>query len=187
MIGSHQLSENDRGPIRIGISSCLLGNPVRYDGGHKGNRRLTDPLVELVEWVPVCPEVEVGMGVPRPPLQLVRDERGVRMVEIGSGRDHTAGMERYSARRACSLRALGLSGFILKRASPSCGMERVEILSATGQPENSARGLFAAALRRACPCLPMEEEGRLENALARENFIGRVLAYDRLRALSRGR
>ena len=182
-----QLIENDREPIRIGISSCLLGHAVRYDGGHKGDRLLMDHLVEFVEWVPVCPEVEVGMGIPRPPLQLVRDERGIRMVEIGSGRDHTAVMEHYSARRARSLRALELSGFILKSASPSCGMEHVEIHRAAGKLERSGRGLFAAALASACPILPVEEEGRLNDARQRENFIERAFAHRRLRSLFRGR
>jgi uncharacterized protein YbbK (DUF523 family) len=182
-----QLIENDCGPIRIGISSCLLGNAVRYDGGHKGDRLLMDWPAEFVEWVSVCPEVEAGMGVPRPPLHLVREERGVRSVEIGSGRDHTAAVERYSARRARSLRTLELGGFILKRASPSYGLERIEIHRAIGEPERSGRGIFAAAQVDACPLLPIEEEVRLADARLRENFIERVVAYRRLRSLFRER
>jgi len=174
-------------PLRIGISSCLLGNEVRYDGGHKRDRFLTDLPADFVEWVQVCPEVELGMGVPRPPLRLVREAGEVRMVEIDSRRDHTRAMERHSARRVGELRKLGLSGYILKRASPSCGMERVEIHRATGMPESSGRGLFAAALLDACPLLPVEEEGRLKDLRLRENFIERVFAYRRLRALFRGR
>jgi uncharacterized protein YbbK (DUF523 family) len=186
MIGS-QLDEKDRESVRIGVSSCLLGNEVRYDASHKRDSFLTTQLSKFVEWVPVCPEVEVGMGVPRPALRLERKAGAVRMVEIESGRDHTVAMERYSAKRVAQLRKLELSGFVLKRASPSCGMERVKVHSEEGRLEKSGRGLFAAVLLDACPSLPVEEEGRLTVARLRENFIERVFAYRRLRSCFRER
>jgi uncharacterized protein YbbK (DUF523 family)/uncharacterized protein YbgA (DUF1722 family) len=170
-------------PIRIGISSCLLGNPVRFDGGHKRDRFVTEVLGRFVEWVPVCPEVELGMGTPRPPLRLVRDGGGARLVEIESGRDHTRSMQSYAERRVRALRDLDLCGYILKKDSPSCGMTGVKLYAAKGTPRREGRGLFASALLNAHPNLPVEEEGRLENAKRRESFVERVFAYRRLRDL----
>lgn len=174
-------------PIRLGISSCLLGNEVRFDGGHKRDRFVTDLLGTFVEWVPVCPEVEVGMGTPRPALRLLREGGDVRMVEIQSGRDHTRAMERYSAQRVRALRGLELCGYILKKDSPSCGMTRVKVYEEKGMPTRQGRGLYASALMEAYPNLPVEDEGRLNDAKLRENFIERVFAYRRLGDLFRGR
>jgi uncharacterized protein YbgA (DUF1722 family)/uncharacterized protein YbbK (DUF523 family) len=174
-------------PLRLGVSSCLLGQAVRFDGGHKRDRFVTDLLGSHVEWVPVCPELEAGMGVPRPAMRLVREGRDVRLVETASGRDHTARMRRFSAKRLRSLRALELCGYVLKKDSPSCGMERVKLYGGKGMARREARGLFAAALRDAFPSLPVEEEGRLSDPALRENFIERVFAYARLRELFRGR
>jgi uncharacterized protein YbbK (DUF523 family) len=120
--------------IRLGVSSCLLGNEVRFDGGHKRDHFVADLLGEFFDWVPVCPEVEAGMGTPRPALRLVREDDAVRMVEIQSGSDHTRKMERFSARRVRALRNLELRGYILKKDSPSCGMTRVEVHGAQGRP-----------------------------------------------------
>lgn len=174
--------------IRIGISACLLGSRVRFDGQHKRDPFLADELAPLVEWVPVCPELEVGMGVPREPVRLVAGKPGAgpRMVGLSSHDDWTARMNRFSAARARELADEDLSGFVLKSKSPSCGMERVKIY-----PDAEARmpspgpgvGLFAAALAAAFPNLPTEEEGRLHDARLRDNFIERVFAYARLRAL----
>ena len=111
-------------PIRLGVSSCLLGEAVRYDGGHKRDRFLTDLLGQHVAFVPVCPELESGMGVPRPAMRLERAGRGERLVEIASGRDHTSRMQRFAARRLRALRPLELCGYVLKKDSPSCGMAR---------------------------------------------------------------
>ena len=178
--------------IRIGVSSCLLGAAVRYDGQHKRNDFLVDELGPLVEWVPVCPEVEVGMGVPRESVRLIadRERSGPRMVGVRSGVDWTVRMRRFAAARVEALAGEELCGFVLKSKSPSCGMERVKVYAAgaarTPLPEKSA-GLFAAELARAFPNLPLEEEGRLEDARLRENFIERVFAYARLRELWRGR
>ena len=174
-------------PIRLGVSSCLLGNEVRFDGGHKRDRFVTDLLGRFVEWVPVCPEVEVGMGTPRPALRLVGEDGSVRMVEIKSGRDHTRAMERYSARRVRALRGLELCGYILKKDSPSCGMTRVKVYGEKGMPKREGRGLYASALMEAYPNLPFEDEGRLNDPKLRENFIERVFAYQRLSHLFRGR
>jgi uncharacterized protein YbgA (DUF1722 family)/uncharacterized protein YbbK (DUF523 family) len=181
------LEFQDARPFRLGVSSCLLGNEVRFDGGHKRDRFLTDLLGEFVEWVPVCPEVESGLGTPRPAMRLVRREAGVRMLEIRSGRDHTAAVKRFSERRLRALRALELSGYVLKKDSPSCGMTHVKVYGEKGRPKRDGRGLFAAALMEACPNLPIEDEGRLHDAALRENFIERVFAYRRLAASLRGR
>jgi uncharacterized protein YbgA (DUF1722 family)/uncharacterized protein YbbK (DUF523 family) len=174
-------------PIRIGISSCLLGQEVRYDGGHKRDRFLTDVLGSFVEWVPVCPEVESGMGIPRPSVRLVRSGDDVRMIAERSGEDHTRSMRAFARKRVAALRKLDLAGYVLKRDSPSCGMERVRVYAEGGMPEKKGRGLFAEALIDGMPQLPVEEEGRLNDAVLRENFIERVFAYRRLRDLFRGR
>jgi uncharacterized protein YbgA (DUF1722 family)/uncharacterized protein YbbK (DUF523 family) len=174
-------------PVRLGISSCLLGNPVRFDGGHKRDRFATDLLDQFVEWVPVCPEVEVGMGTPRPALRLLEDGEGVRMVEIKSGRDHTQPMQTYASRRVRALRELALCGYILKKDSPSCGMTRVKIYAGKGAARRDGQGLYASALMEAFPNLPVEDEGRLNDPKLRDNFIERVFAYRRLANLFRGR
>jgi uncharacterized protein YbgA (DUF1722 family)/uncharacterized protein YbbK (DUF523 family) len=165
----------------------LLGNEVRFDGGHKRDRFVTDLLGTFVEWVPICPEVEVGMGTPRPALRLLREGGDVRMVETQSGRDHTRAMERYSAQRVRALHGLELCGYILKKDSPSCGMTRVKVYEEKGMPTRQGRGLYASALMEAYPNLPVEDEGRLNDAKLRENFIERVFAYRRLGDLFRGR
>ena len=174
-------------PLRLGISSCLLGNKVRFDGGHKRDQFSTEQLGEFVEWVPVCPEVEVGMGTPRPALRLVDTGEGVRMVEIKSGLEHTAAMEKYSVKRVRTLKELGLSGYVLKKDSPSCGMTRVKVYGKKSMPARNGVGLYAGALMDAYPELPVEEEGRLHDARLRENFIERIFAYRRVCDLFEGR
>jgi uncharacterized protein YbgA (DUF1722 family)/uncharacterized protein YbbK (DUF523 family) len=178
---------NEEHPIRLGVSSCLLGNEVRFDGGHKRDRFVTDLLGRFVEWVPVCPEVEAGMDTPRPALRLVGDVDRVRMVEIESGRDHTVAMERFSARRVRALQDLDLCGYILKKDSPSCGMTRVKVYGEKSMPTRKGKGIYASALMQAYPNLPVEDEGRLNDSRLRENFIERVFAYRRLSHLFRGR
>ena len=175
-------------PLRIGISSCLLGDEVRFDGGHKRDPFLTGTLGPFVEWVRVCPEVEVGMGVPRETLRLVRVGGDTRMITTRTGIDHTDRMRAYAARRATELAALDLRGYVLKKDSPSCGMERVKVFDANGHaPVRAGVGTYAAVLKARFPALPIEEEGRLQDPVLRENFIERVFAYDRLRALFDGR
>ena len=173
-------------PIRIGVSTCLLGEHVRFDGGHKRDPFLVDTFGRYVEWVAVCPEVEAGLGVPRESMHLRRIEDQVRLVTTKTGIDHTDTMRNYAARRVAALRAHDLCGYVLKKSSPSCGMERVKIYGRSG-PVASGRGLFAEALLQAFPHLPVEEEGRLSDPRLRENFVGRVFAYRRLRSLFRGR
>lgn len=174
----------DGGPIRIGISACLLGEEVRFDGGHKRDRFLTDVFGPYVEWVPVCPEVEMGLGTPREPLRLVRvpGVDGLRMITTRTGVDHTDGMNRWAAARVAALASdePDLCGYVLKKDSPSCGMERVKTYGA-GRPERNGRGLFATVLMNRFPSLPIEEEGRLSDARLRENFIERVFACRRLK------
>jgi len=175
-------------PIRIGVSTCLLGEKVRFDGGHKRDRFLTDTFGPWVTWVPVCPEVEMGLGTPREPLRLVRYEDGDRFVTVKTGIDHTEGMRRYAAKRARELASQELSGYILKKDSPSCGMTRVKVYPPGGGPASrDGVGLFARALLERYPSLPVEEEGRLCDPRLRENFVERVFAYARLRRHFAGR
>jgi uncharacterized protein YbgA (DUF1722 family)/uncharacterized protein YbbK (DUF523 family) len=174
-------------PLRIGVSACLLGQEVRFDGGHKRSDFLVDIFGPFVEFVPVCPELDIGLGVPRETLRLVRDGGDILLLGNKSGADRTAAMQRYSERRTAALVADDLSGYVLKKDSPSCGMERVRIYAATGMPARDGRGLYAAALIRRFPNLPIEEEGRLNDARLRENFIERVFAYRRIHTFFAGR
>jgi uncharacterized protein YbgA (DUF1722 family)/uncharacterized protein YbbK (DUF523 family) len=173
-------------PLRVGVSTCLLGREVRFNGGHKLDHYVTDLLARYFEFVPVCPELEVGMGVPREPVRLVGDPAAPRMVGVDSGEDWTERMNAYARDRVARLERLELSGYILKNRSPSCGMERVKVYTDKGMPTKGGRGLFAAALLDALPLLPVEEEGRLNDAGLRENFVVRVFAYHRLQTLFRG-
>lgn len=172
-------------PIRIGISSCLLGQKVRYDGGDKRDQRLIEAFGRLVEWVPVCPEFELGLGVPREPIRLVRTgSRAIRLLGVNSGTDHTAAMRQYAKQRLDALATLDLCGYILKSDSPSCGLRDVPLAAADGTPapdarEHSSKGLFAAALVQRFPELPVEDEGRLAEPRVREEFLKRVFAYAR--------
>ena len=180
-------NENGSRP-RIGISACLLGDEVRFDGGHKRDPFLTDVLAPHVEWVRVCPEVEVGMGTPRETLRLTRAVDGpVRMVTTRTEIDHTDSMMRWSRQRLQELAREDLSGYVLKKDSPSCGMERVKVYTPGGMPEKNGRGIFADALLQRLPNLPVEEEGRLTDPRLRENFIERVFAYQRMRQFFSGR
>ena len=174
-------------PLRIGVSACLLGEEVRFDGGHKRDLFVVQTLSRFVTFVPVCPEVEIGLGTPREAIRLVDRDGRLHLAGVKSGRDHTDSMLRYGERRTAELAKQGLSGYILKRDSPSCGMERVRVYSAKGLPARTGRGLFAASLLENLPLLPVEEEGRLQDSRLRENFIERVFAYRRLRYLLGGR
>jgi uncharacterized protein YbgA (DUF1722 family)/uncharacterized protein YbbK (DUF523 family) len=173
-------------PIRIGVSTCLLGEHVRFDGGHKRDPFLVETFGRYVEWVPVCPEVEAGLGVPRESMHLRRIVDQVCLVTTKTGIDYTNTMRRYAVRRVAGLAAHDLCGYVLKKNSPSCGMERVKTYGRSG-PVASGRGLFAEALLQAFPHLPVEEEGRLSDPRLRENFIERVFAYRRLRSVFGGR
>src|SRR4051812_16084605 len=158
--------------MKIGISACLLGQEVRFDGGHKRDHFLTDVLGPHVEWVPVCPEVEMGLGTPRETLRLIRGAQGaLRMVTTRTGIDHTDGMNSWARGRLDELAHEDLSGYVLKKDSPSCGMARVKTYGGANVPERNGRGVFAAALLERFPSLPVEEEGRLTDPRLRENFI----------------
>lgn len=173
--------------LKIGISACLLGQEVRYDGGHKRDRFLVDVLGAYVEWMPVCPEVEIGLGIPRDTLRLVRQDGDVRMIMTKTGEDHTQAMRAYARKRLTELSQEDLCGYVLKRDSPSCGMERVRVYGESSSPSKTGRGLFAEALLDRFPNLPIEEEGRLCDPHLRENFIERIFAYRRVKELFTGR
>lgn len=166
-------------PIRIGVSACLLGEQVRYDGGHKRNRFLTELLGKHVEFVRVCPEVEFGLGVPRETIELVRIGEDVRLRFTTSDRDITDAMREFAARRVPELKMENLSGYILKRGSPSCGMQEVKVRHSTGEIDRIGIGLFAEALVAHFPHLPVEEEGRLAEPKLRADWLSRVFAYHR--------
>lgn len=166
-------------PLRLGISRCLLGDEVRFDGGHKRDNFLSDVLGRYVEWVPVCPEVEAGLGTPREAMRLVGDPHHPRLVTIKSGTDHTRAVERMTAHRIQELEGLDLSGYVFKKDSPSCGMERVRIYNEHGMPGRNGVGLFARAFIEEFPLIPVEEEERLCDPALRENFIERVFCYRR--------
>ena len=173
-------------PVRIGVSSCLLGEEVRFDGGDKRDSSLLQTLGSMVEWVSVCPEVEVGLGTPREAIRLIRDRRelnGVRLVTRQPGIALTRRMREYERRRVRELTKERLSGYILKKDSPPCGMERVKVWDHRGTNEPNGRGIFAAELLRQFPTMPVEEEGRLRDPRIRENFIDRVFMYQQLRQL----
>lgn len=167
------------GRVRIGISSCLLGEKVRFDGGHKKDEFLTGHFGRYVEWVPVCPEFEIGLGVPRESLRLVSDGRTNHLIAPRSGLDHTERMNKWTMDQAERLAVQGLCGYVLKRGSPSCGLERVKVYKGTGPLHRDGRGLFATGLADRLPNLPMEEEGRLNDPKLRENFVSQVFSYKR--------
>ena len=173
--------------IRIGVSACLLGDEVRYNGGHARDRYVVDTLSEHFTFVKVCPEEEVGMGTPRPTVRLEGHRKDPRMIESESGRDWTAPMKKFSTRRAREMGADGLGGFVFKSKSPSCGVFRVKVYNEKGNLGDPGAGLFAMAMMKRYPLLPIEEEGRLHDAGLRENFLERVFAYHRLKAVFAGR
>jgi len=170
-------------PVRIGISQCLLGEHVRYDGGHKRDGLLLEALGRYVEWVPVCPEVELGLGTPREPMRLVGDPHAPRLVTINTGVDHTDAMNRFASQRVRELETLNLSGFVFKSGSPSCGIGGVPLFSTEGMETPDGAGLFAQAFMQHFPDMPVEEESRLHDPQAIENFLERVRAYCRSRNL----
>jgi uncharacterized protein YbgA (DUF1722 family)/uncharacterized protein YbbK (DUF523 family) len=166
-------------PLLLGISRCLLGDEVRFDGGHKRDSFLTDVFGRYVEWVPVCPEVEAGLGTPREAMRLVGDPQNPRLLTIKSGTDHTRALETLTTNRIAQLMELDLSGYVFKKGSPSCGIERVRLYNEHGIPNRNGVGLFARAFIEQFPLIPVEEEGRLCEPTLRENFIERVFCYRR--------
>ena len=173
---SHSPLEGPR--IRLGISACLLGQRVRYDGGHKFDPFLLNELGRYVEWVPVCPEVETGLPVPRESMHLAGDPDHPCLV-ARSGIDYTERMRAWAQERAQQLSDARLHGFVFKKDSPSSGLFRVLVYDEHGIGQRVGIGMFARAVRERFPLLPLEEEGRLGDARLRENFIERVFAYSR--------
>ena len=168
---------------RVGISRCLLGEDVRYDGTNKLSAGVAE-LTPLVEWIPVCPEVEVGMGVPREPIQLVRHRAGVRsgaefvrLKGVQSAEDWTDRMHRWAGTRVADLAASGITGFVLKARSPSCGPDAVPVHQDKGGSTSTGRGLFAEALAAAIPGLPTIDEEALGDPQMRERFLQTVRAF----------
>ena len=168
-------------PIRIGISMCLLGENVRYDGGHKLDRFLRDTLGEYVEYVPVCPEVEAGFGIPREAFRLVGDPESPHLITVRTKKDYTERMTQWAKKRARELEKEDLCGFVFKSDSPSSGMERVKVYNEKGMPVKKGVGLFARAFMDHFPRIPVEEEGRLHDPNLRENFIERIFALKQWR------
>jgi uncharacterized protein YbgA (DUF1722 family)/uncharacterized protein YbbK (DUF523 family) len=183
---NRQMEENFSDPIKLGISSCLLGRSVRYDGGHKLDRYLRDTLGQFVQFIPVCPETECGLGVPREAMHLVGAIDAPRLVTIRTGIDHTERMLAWAQKRLDGLDREGLCGFIFKKNSPSSGLLRVKVYNPKGQPVPKGSGLFAAAFHKRFPLIPVEEEGRLHDPRLRENFIERIFALKRWRTCLTG-
>lgn len=169
--------------IKIGISSCLLGNPVRYDGGHKLDHFLRDTLGQYVDYVPVCPEVECGMSVPREAMRLEGKPDAPRLMTRSTREDKTDMMTNWAKKRVTQLEAEDLCGFIFKSDSPSSGMERVKVYDDKGMPAKTGIGIFARIFMEKFPLLPVEEEGRLHDAELRENFIERIFTLRRWREI----
>jgi uncharacterized protein YbgA (DUF1722 family)/uncharacterized protein YbbK (DUF523 family) len=165
--------------IRLGVSTCLLGEQVRYDGGHKLDRYLVNTLGLYVEWVPVCPEVEIGLPTPRESMRLVGDPEAPRLIAPKSGRDYTETMQSWARERLEELAAVKLHGFIFKKDSPSSGLFRVRVYDQNGMPRHIGTGIFPREVMNRLPLLPLEEEGRLHDMRLRENFIERVFIYYR--------
>jgi uncharacterized protein YbgA (DUF1722 family)/uncharacterized protein YbbK (DUF523 family) len=170
--------------IKLGISQCLLGHKVRYDGGHRQDPFITETLGHYVDFVPVCPEVECGLGVPREAMHLKGDPHNPRLVTLHTNIDHTEKMIKWARKRSAELEKEDLCGFIFKSGSPSSGMERVRVYNEKGIPAKNGIGLFAREFMARFPLMPVEDEGRLQDPKLRENFIERIFALKRWREVS---
>lgn len=187
VLGGWRHWHDEEEPLRIGVSSCLLGELVRYDGGHARDRFVSDVLEPWVTWESVCPEMGIGMGAPRPTIHIEESDQGERLVAPSTGEDFTERMQAFSRDTVQDLDALGLDGFIFKKNSPTCGMERIHLYRNGQRSSRNGVGMFAARLMQDLPHLPVEEDGRLNDPLLRENFIERVLCRNRWRlAVKRG-
>jgi len=184
-----QSAPTSRSPetLRIGISRCLLGDEVRFDGGHKRDSFLTDTFSQFVEWVPVCPEFEAGLGIPREAMRLVGTPEAPRLITIKTKKDHTDLLHRYAKQKVQELEHFDLDGFVFKKDSPSCGVHRVRIYNDAGMPNRQGRGLFAHTYIERNPLVPIEEDGRLNDPVLRENFVERVFCFHRWRRLNQSR
>ncbi|MGD9240997.1 MAG: DUF523 and DUF1722 domain-containing protein [Desulfobacterales bacterium] len=167
--------------VRLGISSCLLGNSVRWNAGHKMDRFLTNTLGQFVDYVPVCPEVEAGFGVPRESMRLVGDPENPRLITFKTKTDQTDRMLDWAKKRVKELENEDLHGFIFKSDSPSSGMIRVKVYTEKGMPVKKGVGMFAREFMAHFPLIPAEDDGRLNDARIRENFIERIFSLRRWR------
>ena len=171
--------------VRIGISSCLLGETVRYDGGHKLDSFLTDTFGQFVEWIPVCPEVESGLPVPREAMRLVGRPDAPRLVANHSGTDHTERIVKWAQEEIECLKGAGLCGFIFKSKSPSSGMRGVEVYTPSGDLAGSGVGIFARIFTNSFPLLPVEDDVTLRDPAVKENFMKKMFEYaDRIKEIS---
>lgn len=167
--------------IKLGISACLLGEKVRYDGGHKLDRLLRDTQGEFVEYVPVCPEVECGLPVPREAMQLEGSPETTRLVTIQTGKDYTSKLKKWAKQRLKELEKKDLCGFVFKSKSPSCGIRRIKVYNSEGVYTASCAGIWARMLMDYFPLLPVEEDSRLHDPRHRENFIEKVFAFKQVK------
>jgi len=172
-------SHPKRGRLRVGVSSCLLGNRVRYDGGHKNSDVLFHMLAPHAEFVAICPETDIGLKTPREPIHLVAAGSRVRLVGVESGTDYTVRMERYARDTA---EHLYVDGFVFMDRSPSCGLSGVPVIAPDGTATATGRGLFAAAIRRANPELPVAGENQLRTSGRAEAFLECMRSYRKMRA-----
>ena len=172
--------------IKLGISACLLGQSVRYNGGHQLDHFLKDTLGKFVDYVPVCPEVECGFGVPREAFRLIGEPDSPRLITIDTKQDFTERMEAWARKRVAEIESEGLYGFIFKGGSPSSGMERVKVYDDKGVPAKIGVGIFARIFMEHFPLIPVEEDGRLHDPILRENFIERIFALRRMAKVSQG-
>jgi uncharacterized protein YbgA (DUF1722 family)/uncharacterized protein YbbK (DUF523 family) len=167
--------------IKLGVSACLMGEPVRWNGGHSKDRYLTDILGQYVEYVPVCPEVECGMGVPRETLRLVGDPDNPNLVTSKTNIDHTQKMTQWAKKRVKELEKENLCGFVFKKKSPSSGLFRVPVRTSKGMPQKKGQGIFARVFTEHFPLVPVEEDGRLNDSKLRETFIEQIFTLMRWR------
>ncbi len=173
--------------IKIGVSACLHGEKVRYDGGHKLNRLVADTLQGRFTAVPVCPEVEAGLSIPREPMQLCDSPEGPRLIVILNGNDLTSVMHDWVKKKAGMLRQEELCGFILKCRSPSCAIDDAELFSLSGEKRGMTSGLFTALMKRHEPHLPLIDEEGFADPVQRGSFLERASAYDRALKASKER
>jgi uncharacterized protein YbgA (DUF1722 family)/uncharacterized protein YbbK (DUF523 family) len=173
--------------IKLGVSACLLGENVRYDGGHKLDRFLTDTLGQYVKYAPLCPEEECGLGVPREPMHLERYPNSPRLVTIPTKRDITDRMIKWAQRRVAELEKADLCGFIFKSNSPSCGMDRVKVYNEKEGSVIKGVGIFARIFMEHFPLLPVEDERRLHDPQLRESFIEKTFTLERWRQVLEGK
>ncbi len=169
--------------IKLGISACLIGKPVRWNGGHARDRYLTDILGQYIEYVPVCPEVECGLGVPRETMRLEGDPDNPNLVTSKTNVDHTQKMVEWARKKLEELKKENLCGFIFKKNSPSSGLFRVSVRNIKGMPEKKGQGIFARIFTERFPLVPVEEDGRLHDSKLRETFIEQIFTLMRWRKM----